>query len=441
LVAIAASNADVRVIRIYHWGQGKFDTSQFDVATTPIGLSPSETEPAAAADFDGDGIDELVLSCNYNTMLIYRYADTGFVDTPWFRYQTFANKDYQNLGVNVGDLNGDSIPDLLLSTWRDTVGERHGYELFFLPGRHGTTPDSTSSISWVSPFRADTTIYHFDEQFLCGPILRTGKSDYAYSVVHDDGIHPTISRIYLYEGKSRPLVPSDFDTGNAAVVIHDPIEYQDGLNPYRAYGTALLGSVNGSGQPCLVRGATYPFGFGVDLFIYSGGNAMDGLFDAYFPFQLLGNNSAAETRGVVDIGDITGDGIDDFTACDYYANPDTLPHAGVVYFIAGSGAIPHKPVRTSVAERDELSPIRMEVYPTPAQDRATIHFQLASNESDATVRVIDALGRVINEQHGFARGGGWYTLPVDARALPAGSYRCVVETSREAKWSVLQVVH
>jgi hypothetical protein len=243
--------------------------------------------------------------------------------------------------------------------------------------------------------------------------------------------------MYIYRAKTGPLSSVDFDSAYAAVVIHDPIEFGDFHTPFTGWRTQILSNVNGSGSPSFLRICSTPGR--AELVLYSLGNAADTKFDAWFRYE---DNAAAQfPQCITDIGDIDGDGISDFAVASYPADSGSIRQAGEVYIIRGSGDIPHKPVRNSVAERRASAPIAMRVWPAPASERATIQFQLASGEDAARVTIVDAVGRVIAEYRDFARGGGWYTLPLDVRPFAAGTYRCVVTVGTKIQQAVVQVMH
>lgn len=76
---------------------------------------------------------------------------------------------------------------------------------------------------------------------------------------------------------------------------------------------------------------------------------------------------------------------------------------------------------TAVNDTDHETPLLL--YPNPAKDRLTI--ALPSGTSAADVRILDAVGRTVYQQQVSGT-----SAEVDTKALPAGSYRCVLETAQ-----------
>ena len=78
------------------------------------------------------------------------------------------------------------------------------------------------------------------------------------------------------------------------------------------------------------------------------------------------------------------------------------------------------------------------VYPNPVRDRATVAVELVA-ATDVTVEVYDALGRRVSESVA-ALGAGFQSVPLDARALPAGVYVVRVRAGAEMATSRITVV-
>ena len=62
-----------------------------------------------------------------------------------------------------------------------------------------------------------------------------------------------------------------------------------------------------------------------------------------------------------------------------------------------------------------------QLFPKPVEDQLTITLPTATGPVD--LRILDAVGRTIHQQQLNST-----TADVDLEALPAGSYRCVLET-------------
>lgn len=76
---------------------------------------------------------------------------------------------------------------------------------------------------------------------------------------------------------------------------------------------------------------------------------------------------------------------------------------------------------TAVTDADHEEPLIL--YPNPVKDRLTI--ALPSGTGSADVRILDAVGRTVYQQQVSGT-----SAEVDTKALPAGSYRCILETAQ-----------
>jgi hypothetical protein len=415
-------------LRIYRWSDSLTLFAQSD--SLGVGIDGENFVPAAAADLDGDGRDELLVQhASDSRLYAFNWSDSGFLQPPWFAWN---NMPFPGQAKVYADIDNDGVADIVM--WG--LAADSSIQVRIARGRKGTYPDTTNLMTWVAPFR------HGSIYCIVGHVFSDTINDFGY-VIRTAWGGKTISRAYFFDGLRRPLQPTDFDTGRAAAVIRDPYEFDSVNNNFLCWATKLLGNVNGTGQPSLVRTGSIDLGGGYkqwDAFLYSAGNALDTKFDGWIE-TLSGQVSDPTFGNIVDIGDVDGDAIDDFAMSNVWADSGSTSGAGMVYIVRGSGDFPHKPVRSSVAERAPDVPIRVQVWPSPASERATVQFQLASGEDAARVTLVDAIGRVIAVYRDFAGGGGWYTLPLDVRAFAAGTYRCVVTTGLATQQVVLQVLH
>lgn len=69
----------------------------------------------------------------------------------------------------------------------------------------------------------------------------------------------------------------------------------------------------------------------------------------------------------------------------------------------------------------------LELYPNPAVDNATLRFSLAEATTQATLKIMDANGRLLRELPLGALPAGTHSQQLNLHDLPAGTYHCVLE--------------
>lgn len=93
--------------------------------------------------------------------------------------------------------------------------------------------------------------------------------------------------------------------------------------------------------------------------------------------------------------------------------------------VDADGSVEYSPVRTATLERRTLQAI---LAPNPGAEASL--YLLLENGQDLRIRITDALGRVVHEQHQFLESGEsiW---PLPTAALPGGRYQVSVQSERE----------
>lgn len=100
--------------------------------------------------------------------------------------------------------------------------------------------------------------------------------------------------------------------------------------------------------------------------------------------------------------------------------------SGIVEF-STSALAPPAAVHTSATDA------RMDVIasPNPSSGVSQIYFSLAGDEN-VNVRLVDALGRTVQDVYSGFMAMGDHIVAIDAQKLPAGAYHCTIETAHGA---------
>ncbi|MBL7997181.1 MAG: Omp28-related outer membrane protein [Candidatus Kapabacteria bacterium] len=81
------------------------------------------------------------------------------------------------------------------------------------------------------------------------------------------------------------------------------------------------------------------------------------------------------------------------------------------------------------------------VYPTPAASDATVKYSVNGNApSQVNIRITDVLGNTVSVLRNEVSAPGSHTVPVNASALAAGSYRVVISTGTSSTFAPLVIV-
>ncbi len=226
----------------------------------------------AAADFDGDGDQDLVIvRSNADETGLWRNDGSG-----GFSMAGTLNVGTDALAVSVGDLNGDGIPDVAVSrpsTPEIIVGYSDG-QLGFASQQQLTLPGGGTAFNLV-----------------IGDANRDNSNDL---VVADTGF----SRLVIYEGTS--------STGLGA----DLCELSVAGTP----GAVTFGDMNGDGLDDMVVSAFTANRFVVITEIFESNPLTGGVGIPVCTFSSFDIDVPAQPT-LAKVGDVTGDGINDLVAC------------------------------------------------------------------------------------------------------------------------------
>ncbi|HTN16772.1 MAG TPA: T9SS type A sorting domain-containing protein [Chitinophagaceae bacterium] len=86
----------------------------------------------------------------------------------------------------------------------------------------------------------------------------------------------------------------------------------------------------------------------------------------------------------------------------------------------------------SVVDLFASSKTALSVFPNPANNQVSFHFDFNALQNPATVRVMDAMGRIVKQQELDRNNYGTQKVDVDVSMLAPGSYFLRLDTDKEA---------
>jgi len=202
---------------------------------------------------------------------------------------------------------------------------------------------------------------------------------------------------------------------------------------YLAYATAItqVGDLDNSGYDDYfitwdVKDPSTGTIVGSTIFFYRGGPGLRTSSPAFFPYG--GPNAPRSTH--VSLGDITGDGIDDFGRYYGWFNPDDIQYASSVWLYKGDNRLQ---VVSVPSEREGENHIEedIRIYPNPAIRFYTPKLEVESfirRAGPVRLRVFSLMGREIHSEKRqiYKPGPVRFTLPLND--YPAGMYRVFLQS-------------
>ncbi|MCX6600042.1 MAG: T9SS type A sorting domain-containing protein [bacterium] len=361
---------DTFTVQIY-WGGPGADTIPDLTMHVPL---PDHVLPIG--DFNGDGYDDLL---HYHQQpedyLEILYGGNPMDTIPDWTMHSPPGHPYESLPQSFGDLNGDGYSDFV----SDSPNERITY--IFLGGSH---PDTLPAYTWENLWSAykvivrDVSGDHFADLVFHG---------YPQWQVHLGGVN--LSPTPTFSMNFAASCSWDFATGLGDI-------NGDGYNDMAVIDP---GCNNLWGTMCTYLG--HPW-LNPDPAITIQGRE--------WPLNLIGIRTAAG------LGDVNGDGIDDFAIG--AANTNWDGRRGRVVVLSGDTTL-HVGVDDSRAEipRD----LAVTVYPNPFNTQAIISLTVPVFSSHVELIVYNVLGQVVEETtlHSVSRS---LQYRLDASALSTGLY-------------------
>jgi hypothetical protein len=372
------------------------ESNQLD--STPSAVLDSKQQfclrDAIAADLDGDGIDELILSraCDYPEIWIYRGGPNFQVDSP-----SVVIRDTQRVGIDqffriaAGDFDHDGFIDLITGTHRRNAPQQITF-FFGSPGSpwNWSHPDRTISLdSTTHPQVAlDLGWLDCDGDRALDIILSASSGTYFLFRTHNTWKSP----------RTRPFTFDDADFVFSMPGLGAPVALptlNDSTHRFQMIG--LLGLLNG--KPTMVA-------------ISGGPDGPNGSYEAFF------DNDLGNVFGIVrDLGDVSGDGWPDLLCANssWYAF-----NQGIALIVSGGPYIPRDSATSSVRDIELESHVNaLSVWPMPARDVLNIAWRGDLKQMPHRFEVHDMAGRLVAEGEVDASAGSAVWRCGDA---PAGAY-------------------
>jgi hypothetical protein len=327
-------------------------------------------EDIAAADFDGDGSDELLCFLLFvdgdpnrlwSRVWLYKGGVGIDLETPT---TVLIDSGWTNSGSYMrgaaGDLDGDGHPDII--TTQDYSGRGTVMNIWFGDGQVPTArrPDRSLEVP--------ISTWH----------LVDADGDGVKDLMDDQ-------RLYL-SSKGKSARTRSFSDTDVDFVISDIHYFSYPFGPMN----------NTPGRYSMLGPSAFDQAFGPKMIVYSGGpNGPDHGADAVFFPHDHGFLSDVDRRGSGPAGDINGDGWSDFI----FGNPryyDPGVDKGIVGILAGG---PYIPVDDpSMGVRHVVTgehPRALSIWPNPVRDRLNIAWRGDLTHRPARFEIVDARGAIL----------------------------------------------
>jgi hypothetical protein len=349
---------------------------------------------SAAGDFDGDGIDDVIIGAPGGTgawVVLGKEATESdpflFQVAPFPFPGTFLIDNFEgftNSVASAGDVNGDGLDDVIIGdSPADNNGVNSGssYVVFGRGSASGTGVSVQTDLNGSNGFRLDGEVGH-----------RSGDSVASAGDINGDGIDDLLiwspnpnsgsgsGRSYVVFGRDTTLVDNEFpgtlsleqwtQDGNGSNGFRlDGLDSEEAFLFRPATAVSAAGDVNGDGiddlivtdyRRCTIIGATNTCtSSSYVLFGKAEGEVFDAAInvsslDGSDGFRLFGETSSAfpARHHVAAAGDVNSDGIDDLII----GSPRSEPPRSYVVFggISGPGLIPRVALDSTTLEFGDI---------------------------------------------------------------------------------------
>ena len=352
-------------------------------------------------DFNGDGYDDIVfedLYLPYSTIQksIYYICSTypEFDLIPEMIIRSDTSKNIRVNDISSGDLDGDGKSDLMIRRWiGETINENVSISII----RGNSSWDTIS----VQSFYQKEQTFNLRTMRILGDINNDKRADvllYSYANYYPYWTEMSI----IYGGIPLDTIP---DVG---------INTQNmGFYPEKSM---IVGDVNGDGYNDIIQVAAN-FGYPV-MKIFLGGKNMN---NHNLPVLVLGGSSNFYGGLIGRIGDVNGDGVDDFLIGT--ATKTGMSIFGFCEILSGDSSIIVNGIEEgSEGEKPEGFQL-YDPYPNPFNPETVISYQLPVN-SKVTLTIYDILGKEVTKVVDKEQEAGKYQITFDAKRYASGVYIC-----------------
>jgi len=399
---ILVNSFDSSKVSIYYGGQ-YLDTIPDCILPHPESVSLSYgVEIKNIGDFNGDGYEDIVFVDYYlpNSTIqksIYYICSTypEFDLIPEMIIRSDTSKNIRVNDISSGDLDGDGKSDLMIRRWiGETINENVSISII----RGNSSWDTTS----VQSFYQKEQTFNLRTMRILGDINKDSRADVILESYGNYYPYWVIMSI-IYGDIPLDTVP---DVG---------INTQNmGFYPER---TMIAGDVNGDGYNDVIQVAAV-FGYPI-MKIFLGGKNMN---NHNLPVLVLGGSSNFYGGLIGVVGDINGDGTDDFLIGTASPTGGTL--FGFCEIKSGDSSII---VNSNEEESEEMNPegfYLYDPYPNPFNPEVKVKYTVG-RESDVNIILYDLLGKEIVrllEEENVQKGGYSIILNTERWNLSSGIY-------------------
>jgi len=268
----------------------------YGAATTiklPAGSQPNDVQ---IADINGDGLPDLIVADNTGTVmyLLQNPASPGTfqaaVSLPITNpANTAEGLPTRGISVAVGDLNGDGLPDLAVTSF-DEYGDNGLVTIYFqdpsAPGTYVATPTTITALGEPSQIRI-------------ADVNQDGSKDI---VLACQGLGDNSTTITAEAAAGAMVI---LQNSSAPGTFATPVVYP----AYTGVISLAIGDLNGDGLPDIAMSSLYPEGTGYIVTLMQDPTA-PGTFLAGTDYTGLGQPSS------IVIGDMNNDGLPDLVTAD-----------------------------------------------------------------------------------------------------------------------------
>lgn len=382
----------------------------------------------ATGDIDGDGQTDLLIGAHLanigagDTGAIYVHrglADGTFTADPWRVIPGRQNGDQAGRGIAVCDVNGDERLDLIVGSWlgedrslgadgsnQGTVSIHLGYEegLLERPDQviYGVWPDEEGTLAPQANQRLGMVVDagDMDGDGLCEVVASTTQ-------LGGDGM------VFIYKGRA----PDGIDNGGVTQLPVKIIFRADDERTGNQLGRRMaMGDVDGDGLADLLLGRHVdddPPNNAGSAWLFRGGPLDPDPATELTPvteadWHARGNQANDQFGIGVDVGDYTGDGIDDIIVGAWFDELPGEPTTGVLHVFNGvEGGLPGQVADRLLAPADPAASANILL----GEDMTVLGDVDGDGDNDliATAAREDTLGEDV---------GRWYVFPNDADPYP-----------------------